>query len=159
MKLLNKIVLITALLSVPLTATHAKQHSDKMGMGMEMGNKMKGMGMGMEAMTDEQMSAMQQHMQKMDTLLAKVKQETDQDKRDAMLAKHAEGMENMMAMMHGNPNVKGDDAKTMKNHSKMTPEAHLKMLEQRMAMMEKMMDQVMGHTVEKSKKGHVHKKN
>ena len=157
MKLLNKIVLVTALLSTPFAATHAEQHSDKMGMGMEMGNKMKGMGM--EAMTDEQMSAMQQHMQDMDTLLAKVKQETDQDKRDAMLTKHAEGMENMMAMMNGDPTSKGNDAKMMKNHAAMTPDAHLKMLEQRMAMMEKMMGQMMGHTVEKSKKRHTHKKN
>ena len=47
----------------------------------------------------------------------------------------------------------------MKNHAAMTPDAHLKMLEQRMAMMEKMMGQMMGHTVEKSKKRHTHKKN
>ena len=166
MKLLNKIVLITALLAVPLAATHAEQHKDKMGMGMDMENKMKGMdmenkmkGMGMEAMTDEQMSKMQQHMQEMDALLTKVKQETDQDKRDAMLTKHAEGMENMMAMMNGDHAGKENDAKMMKDHTAMTPDAHLKMLEQRMAMMEKMMGQVMGHTVEKSKMGHAHKKN
>ena len=117
------------------------------------------MGMGMKTMTDEQMSLMQQHMKEMHTLLANVKQETDQDKRDAMLAKHAESMEKMMEMMHGDAGDKADDGKSMKNHKAMAPDAHLKMLEQRMAMMEEMMGQVMGHTVEKSKKRHVHKKN
>jgi len=60
MKLLNKIVLVTALLSTPFVATHATQHSHKIGMSM---------GMGMKTMTEEQMSLMQQHMKEMDTLL------------------------------------------------------------------------------------------
>lgn len=148
MKLLNKVVLITALLSAPVVAVQGEQHTNKMNMGM-----------GMQALTDEQMSAMQQHMQEMDTLLAKVKQETDQDKRDGMLAEHGQDMEKMMAMMHGGPEGKGHNAKKMANHDAMTPDAHLKMLDQRMAMMEKMMGQMMGHTAEKSKKRHVHKKN
>jgi hypothetical protein len=150
MKLLNRIIFVSALLSTPFVATHATQHGHKIGMSM---------GMGMKAMTEEQMSLMQKHMKEMDTLLAKVRQETDQDKREALLTGHADSMEKMMAMMNSGPSSKDHDAKKMTNHEAMTPNGHLKMLEQRMVMMEMMMDQMMGHTVEKSKKRHEHKKN
>ncbi|MEP7704133.1 hypothetical protein [Paraglaciecola sp. 25GB23A] len=148
MKLLNKIVLVSALLCSPFFATHAAQNNDRMGMST-------GMGMGMKVITAEQLSLMQQHMNKMATLLAKVKQETDQDKREALLAEHAENMEKMMAVMNSGSSSKDRDGKMMVDHEAMTPDAHLKMLEQRMAMMEGMMEgmmgQMMGHTVEKSK--------
>lgn len=148
MKLLNKIVLVSALLSTPFVAPHAAQNSDKMGMGM-----------GMKAMTEEQMSLMQQNMKKMATLLAKLKQETNPAKREALLAEHVDSLEKMMAMMNSGSLIKGHDAKMMSDYEAMTPDAHLKMLEQRMAMMEEMMGQMMGHTVEKSKKINELKKN
>lgn len=47
-------------------------------------------------MKSEPLAAMQQHIKAMNTLLAKIKQETDQDKRDAMLAAFAESIEEMM---------------------------------------------------------------
>ena len=44
-------------------------------------------------------------------------------------------------------------------HSDMSTDDKMKMMEQRMAMMEDMMGQMMGHTAEKAKPIHKHKKN
>ena len=144
MKLLNNVLLIATLTVAPLTGVYA-QPSD---------------GMGMNAMSEEQTSKMQEHMKEMDTLLQQVKEEKDPGKRDAMLDSHAKGMEKMMNLMDGKYHGmrSGKKHKNMMNKGRMDANAKIKVMEERMAMMEEMMQQMMGHTVEKSKSIHKHKK-
>jgi hypothetical protein len=67
-------------------------------------------------------------------------------------------------MMHGNEMVKGQSMskhkmdKMKKDDVDMPAEQKMGMMEMRLEMMEQMLGQVMGHTAEKTKKVHKHKK-
>jgi len=138
MKLLNKLLLITALAIAPLAVVNAQP------MGM----------------SEQQMSNMQAHMEEMNILLRNLKEEADPDKREALLESHAKSMEKMMTMMEGKSGGKGHSKKqgSMMKKGGMSERARLDIMEERMVTMEQMMGQMMGHTVEKSKFKHKHKK-
>merc|ERR1712093_565340 len=93
----------------------------------------------------------------MRAVLDAVKSESDPEKREAMLHEHAQKMQDMMGMKDGK-GMKGGMGMEHK-HSDMSTDEKMKMMEQRMAMMEDMMGQMMGHTAEKAKPIHKHKKN
>lgn len=146
MKLLSKVLLVVTLGVAPMSGIYAEQTG----------------GMSMNAMSEEQMGKMREHMKEMDSLLQRVKAEKDPDKRDAMLDAHAASMEKMTSTMagksHGMGSGKGNSS--MMNKGKSDANDKMDMMEMRMTMMEEMMEQMMGHTVEKSKaksKLHNHK--
>jgi len=145
MKTLTSLLLAGILVAAPITLTQAHQHSDKAAMPM---------------MDAQMMEKMQIHLDEMRNVLDAVKKETDPNKRDAMLSEHAQKMQNMMTMMHGADSKKSKDEKGMEQmHSDMSTKDKMAMMENRMSMMEEMMVQMMGHTAEKSKSMHKHKKN
>ena len=99
-------------------------------------------------------------MEDMRAMLAAVKKETDPSKREVMLHDHAKKMEGMMGMMKSDDSKGMNDMKGMKHkHDDMSAEDKMAMMEKRMSMMMDMMEQMMGHTAEKSKPKHQHKKN
>tara|TARA_R110000737_G_C14613063_1_gene491356 strand:- start:3163 stop:3648 length:486 start_codon:yes stop_codon:yes gene_type:complete len=152
---------IASLMAIsPVAVVNAQQNSDKEPMSMGMMHSDKSMPMGM--MDEAKMEKMQKHISEMDTLLEQVKKETDPEKREEMLHKHAQSMEDMMATMHGKHKGKGSsmgkhNMAKMKKGEQMPAEQKMEMMENRLMMMEQMMNQMMGHTAEKSKKIHNHK--
>ncbi|MFQ3237269.1 MAG: protein CpxP [Paraglaciecola sp.] len=149
MKKLLTLTIASLLIISPVAVVNAQQHGDK-----------KPMSMGM--MDEAKMEKMQQHMSKMKTLLGEVKSETDPEKRQELLHKHAQSMGDMMAMMHGENKGMGhsmdkQNMDKMRKSEAMPSEQNMEMMEKRMAMMEQMMEQVMGHTAEESKMVHEHK--
>lgn len=152
MKTIATLAIASLLIISPVTTVNAQQDGDK-----------KPMSMGM--MDEAKMEKMQQHMSKMNTLLEEVKSETDSEKRQELLHKHAQSMEDMMTMMQGNNKGMGhsmgkknmDNMDKMKKSKAMPPEQNMEMMEKRLMMMEQMMGQVMGHTAEESKMVHEHK--
>ncbi|MBT0588025.1 hypothetical protein [Alteromonas oceanisediminis] len=151
MKKLTSLLLASALVAAPIATSFAHQHTDKSDMPM---------------MDGQMMQKMQTHMEEMRAVLDAVKSESDPEKRDAMLHEHAQKMQDMMGMMEGSDSMGMKAGKGMKGekgmkhkHSDMSTEDKMKMMEQRMSMMEDMMSQMMGHTAEKSKPIHKHKKN
>lgn len=144
MKLLSNVLLIATLAVTPLSSIYAQQN-DSMGMG---------------DMSKEQMSKMQEHMKEMDTLLQQLKEEKDPAKREAMLDSHVKGMEKMMPLMDGKAHGmgSGEKHKNMMNKAHMDANSRIDMMEERMIMMEGMMGQMIGHTVEKAKTNHKHMK-
>jgi len=147
MKKFTSLTLITLLALSPLAVVNAHQHADKTQMSMGM-------------MDEAKMEKMQTHMSEMNTVLEKVKKETDPQKRQEMLQQHAESM---MAMMHGSEMGKGQSMgkhkmdKMKKGDAAMPAEQKMEMMEKRLEMMEQMMGQMIGHTAEKSKILHKHK--
>ena len=144
MKTLTSLLLASALVAAPIATSYAHQHTDKSDMPM---------------MDGQMMKKMQTHMEEMQAVLDAVKSE-------AMLHEHAQKMQDMMGMMEGKDSMGMKDGKGMKGgmgmehkHSDMSTDEKMKMMEQRMAMMEDMMGQMMGHTAEKAKPIHKHKKN
>lgn len=140
---MKKLLILTfssLLILSPLGISSAHQHSDKSHMSMSM-------------MDDAAMEKMNEHITKMNKTLAKIKQEKDPAKREQMLNEHANSMQDMMGMMHDSKGNTG-----MMHSKEMSAEMKMAMMEERLQMMEKMMEQMMGHTVEKSKKVHEHKK-
>ena len=151
MKTLTSLLLASALVAAPIATSYAHQHTDKSDMPM---------------MDSQMMKKMQTHMEEMQAVLDAVKSESDPEKREAMLHEHAKKMQDMMGMMEGKDSMGMKDGKGMKGgmgmehkHSDMSTDDKMKMMEQRMAMMEDMMGQMMGHTAEKAKPIHKHKKN
>jgi protein CpxP len=151
MKTLTSLLLASALVAAPIATSYAHQHTDKSDMPM---------------MDSQMMKKMQTHMEEMQAVLDAVKSESDPEKREAMLHEHAQKMQDMMGMMEGKDSMGMKDGKGMKGgmgmkhkHSDMSTDDKMKMMEQRMAMMEDMMGQMMGHTAEKAKPIHKHKKN
>ena len=153
MKKLLSLTIASLLIISPVAVVNAQQHGDKNPMSMGM-------------MDEGKMENMQQHMSKMNTLLEEVKSETDPEKRQELLHKHAQSMEDMMTMMRGDNKGMGhsmgknnmDKMDKMKKSKAMPPEQNMEMMEERLMMMQQMMEQVMGHTVEESKMVHEHKK-
>jgi len=145
-------LMIASLVAIsPVAVVNAQQHSDDESMSMGMMNEAK-------------MENMQKHISEMNTLLEQVKKETDPEKREEMLHKHAQSMEDMMATMHGKHKEKGSsmgkgnhNMAKMKKGMQMPAEKRMEMMESRLMMMEQMVNQMMGHTAEKSKKIHEHK--
>jgi hypothetical protein len=151
MKTLTSLLLASALVAAPIATSYAHQHTDKSDMPM---------------MDGQMMKKMQTHMEEMQAVLDAVKSESDPEKREAMLHEHAQKMQDMMGMMEGKDSMGMKDGKGMKGgmgmkhkHSDMSTDDKMKMMEQRMAMMEDMMGQMMGHTAEKAKSNTKHKKN
>ena len=155
-------LMIASLMAIsPVAVVNAQEQSDNesMSMGMMHSDK-ESMSMGM--MNEAKMKKMQKHISEMDTLLEQVKKETDPEKREKMLHKHAQSMDDMMAMMHGEHKGKGSsmgkhNMAKMKKGMQMPAEQRMEMMESRLMMMEEMVNQMMGHTAEKSKKIHEHK--
>tara|TARA_R110001606_G_scaffold330727_1_gene478410 strand:+ start:8545 stop:9006 length:462 start_codon:yes stop_codon:yes gene_type:complete len=153
MKKLLSLTIASLLIISPVAVVSAQQHGDKNPMSMGM-------------MDEGKMENMQQHMSKMNTLLEEVKSETDPEKRQELLHKHAQSMDDMMTMMRGDNKGMGhsmgknnmDKMDKMKKSKAMPPEQNMEMMEERLMMMQQMMEQVMGHTVEESKMVHEHKK-
>jgi len=144
MKLLSNMLLIAALTAAPVAGSYAQYNDD----------------LGMRAMSEERMSDMRGQMKEMNALMEQIKEENDPDRRDAILDSHAQSMEKMLSMMDGKSRRMGSGKKHGKMMSKgrMDTGDKVEMMEERMVMMEDMMEQMMAHTVENSKTKHRHKK-
>lgn len=144
MKTLLQVILVstTIMLTAPVAVAH--QHEDA------------------QAHTGKMdMPKMQNHMNEMQSILDKARVETDLQKRQQLLHQHAKKMESMMNMMsEGKSKHKMHKmGKHGMNKSNMTDKQRITMMEGRIAMMEKMMEQMMGNAAESTKKSHKHKKN
>ena len=145
-------LMIALLIAIaPLALVNAQQSSDNESMSMGMMNEAK-------------MEKMQKHISEMNTLLGQVRKETNQEKREEMLLKHAQSMGDMMSMMHGEhkgqeSSMTKDNMKAMKEEKQISDEQRIEMMENRIALIEEMMGQMVGYTTEKSKPLHKHKIN
>lgn len=142
-KLLNTLA-IAGLLSTPVMAANDHQHEQ------HQQTKGNAAGMMMGGMDHKQMMKMHEHMKEMIDLMGKIHQETDPEKKEALLEQHMdamhEGMNMMNEKMHGKAGM-GDMA-TMKMEERMG------MMEQRMDMMQQMMGQMTKHQVVEKKSKH-----
>ena len=136
MKTLAKVIMITAVMSGPVFADSHHPH----------GTANKGGGM-MGMMSHEQMQAMHQHMEEMQALMANIQQESDPEKRKALMQAHMKDMQEGMQMMGGQGGM-GSGSKDM---SSMGMEERMGMMEKHMSMMQMMMGQMMEHDVEEHK--------
>ncbi|MDT8399183.1 MAG: hypothetical protein RQ899_11265 [Pseudomonadales bacterium] len=97
---------------------------------------------------DDASQMMQQHMQEMKTLMARIKAEKDPARLEALMAEHEQLMQRNMQMMSQG-----------KSGTAMTMEARMAGMEQKMEMMQMMMDQMMqGSDVERKIPLHQHKR-
>ena len=149
MKTIATLAITSLLVISPVTSVNAQQHGDKNVMSMGM-------------IDEAKMEKMQQHMSKMYTILEEVKSETDSEKRQELLHKHGQSMGDMMTIMYGDNKGMGhsmgkQNMDKMKKSEAMPSKNNMEMMEKRMAMMEQMMGQMMGHTAEESKMVHEHK--
>ena len=78
------------------TAAFAADTHDHKNSDMSKGGMMMGM------MSHEQMMAMHDHMEKMQSLMKNIKSEKDPKKRHALLEEHMQAMQDGMHMMNGN---------------------------------------------------------
>lgn len=85
---------------------------------------------------EEKMTAMQERMLEMRKLMAEIKQEQDPAKRRQLMQQHMANMRREIAMMNEEP----DDKPSMKMGERLT------MMEDRMGMMQIMMEQVLEHS-------------
>ncbi len=145
MKKMKTLVLVSALAITTLSVVPVHAHSGKSDMPMMQGSMME---------------KMQTHMAEMRVVLDAVKEESDPQKREAMLQEHAQKMQDMMDMIqteHGKGMMAGKGMGH--DHGAMSTGDKISMMEMRITMMEEMMAQMMGHTAEKAKPIHKHKKN
>ena len=142
-----KTLFATIALTVALV-THVFAESDD---DHQHGNDVKGTGMQggmmMGMMDQEHMRKMHEHMQKMQRLMAEIKQEEDPKNRHNLMQKHMESMQQGMGMMMGKMKEKHAmrdqvDMPSMQMNDRMS------MMEKRMNMMQMMMDQMMQHNAE-----------
>ena len=156
MKKLIPALVFAAAISSPAFAEKGHNHDD----GKE--GAIGGMMMGM--MSHDQMMAMHKHMQEMHDQMAKIKSETDPDKRHKLMQEHMEAMQKGMQMMNHGMGKGMNMAKHKKEGmaEKMDEKTMMKrmnMMEQRMNMMQMMMGQMMDHEPESRKpRRHRHKK-
>ena len=109
-------------------------------------------------------SQMQENMKSMQALMAKIKETKDPAERQKLMRQHMASMRGQMDMMHGmgegrmgtkgGGSMKGDAGSTPKDHGidgkeggRMSPGMMMghEMMEQRMRMMESMLDQMLQH--------------
>ncbi|WP_169334430.1 hypothetical protein [Hahella ganghwensis] len=137
MKLYAKALIVTAMLSTPAFAHQANQgnaqvRGDMMGM---MNSETMGM------MNPEMMEMMHSHMDEMARLMGEIHDETDLEKRDNLMERHMESMQEGLHMMQrGRSEGKGEQQR-----QSMYMEDRMRMMEQKMEMMNMMMKQMMEH--------------
>lgn len=107
-------------------------------------------------MTSEQKTAMHQHMQAMEDLMAEIKKQADPDKREAMIQKHMEEMDSGMQAM----TMAGSEEKNhCKNMATLSMEERIGLMEERMDIIQLMMMQMFEQNVEQAKQyRHMHKR-
>ena len=145
MKTLITAIALTAALSTPVFA--GSDHDHQEGGGMKDG-VMQGEMMGM--MDQKNMGEMHGNMQEMKKVMADIKQETDPKKRQQLMHKHMQSMQQGMGMMMGD--MKREHA--MEGHKEMSVmqmNERMGMMEKHMKMMQMMMDQMMQHNSEDEK--------
>ncbi|MBM7455627.1 hypothetical protein HNR62_001499 [Oceanisphaera litoralis] len=132
MKKLVRMLMVTAVMAGPVLADSHQSQSGAHRHGAMMG-----------MMNQEQMQTMHQHMEKMQALMAEINQESDPEKRRALMQTHRQSMREGMQMMKG----QGGMGSGRKGMSPMGMEERMGMMEQRMNMMHMMMEQMMDHDV------------
>jgi hypothetical protein len=138
MKTLVTAIALSAALSMPVLADNEHNHQH--------GNDMKEAGMHGTMMDQEHMMKMHEHMQEMEKLMSKIKRENDPKKREKLMNEHMESMHKGMNMM--NANMRG---KHSKGSMEMTPDQHMEMMENRLDIMQRMMEQMMQENEEERK--------
>jgi len=146
MKTLIRTALISAAFALPVLAAEGAQSGGMMGgKGMMNGNGMMGGGM----MNQEQMAGMHQRMQEMQTVMNKIREETDPAKRKQLMQEHMQMMQGAMQTMNshmGNQNLSEGKPMDTGNMQKC-----IDMMQQRMNMMQSMMGQMVEHNAEEQK--------
>jgi len=140
MKSYARALLITAMLSTPAIAHHSGPESQQAWGGM----------MGM--INPEEMQAMHSHMGDMARLMEDIHEEKDSIKRDNLMQKHMQSMQNGLHMMQGI-----DDQKKDRKSQRMYMEDRMQRMERHMEMMSMMMEQMMKHAAEADReRRHLH---
>ncbi|MBS9869650.1 hypothetical protein [Vibrio alginolyticus] len=136
-----KTLITTIAVSAVLASTSIVASAHQENHGAQQG----GMAMGM--MSGDQMAGMHKHMHEMQSLMASIKQESDPEKREQLLREHHKSMQEGMHMMMGG---------TSAQHSEMKMDERMNMMEQRMGMMNMMMEQMLesGELHQKQRHGH-----
>lgn len=128
MKILAAIFTIAAALSMPVFAAEQEPNATEVESStMECCKK-----------GEEKKTAMQERMLEMRQLMAEIKQEQDPEKRKQLMQQHMANMRREIAMMNEEP----EDKPAMKMGERLT------MMEDRMGMMQMMMEQVLEHSAQ-----------
>ncbi|MBR9910226.1 MAG: hypothetical protein GYB33_07730 [Gammaproteobacteria bacterium] len=146
MKILLSTLVVAAAMSSPVFAEKGHNHSEN---DQPMGSMMMGM------MSHDQMVAMHERMQKMHDMMAKIKAENDPEKHQKLMQEHLQAMQEGMKMMNKSMGMKGG-MKMSDHQGKGMPEKmgdmdmmkRMDMMEERMGMMQMMMEQMMSHQSE-----------
>jgi hypothetical protein len=141
MKNLTRALTIAAVLAAPAFAQDEHQHSDTM-----QDNAMQETPMETQ---DQGITAMQDHMEEMQALMDRIKQEQNPEKRQELMQEHMIAMQKGMQAMHrGMEGMEGMEGMTMEPKNM---ERCMSMMNKRMDMMQKMMDQMKDHQMESKK--------
>lgn len=137
-----KTLITTIAISAVLASTSIVASAHQENHGAQQG----GMAMGM--MSGEQMDVMHKHMHEMQSLMASIKQESDPEKREQLLREHHNSMQEGMHMMMGDASAQ---------HDQMKVDERMDMMEQRLGMMNMMMEQMLESDEIHQQQSHGHK--
>ncbi|NKJ69472.1 hypothetical protein EX191_17125 [Vibrio chemaguriensis] len=137
-----KTLITTIAVSAVLASTSIVASAHQENHGAQQG----GMAMGM--MSGDQMDVMHKHMHEMQSLMASIKQESDPEKLEQLLREHHNSMQEGMHMMMGG---------TSAQHAEMKIDERMNMMEQRMGMMNMMMEQMLESGEIHQQQSHGHK--
>nr|WP_297348456.1 hypothetical protein [uncultured Glaciecola sp.] len=138
MKTLTKVILISMIFALPAYAQDKDKHEHTDDAEHE----------SMDGMTNHQeMMPMHQHMLEMQDLMKKIKQEKDPKERQELMQKHMASMQTGMHMMKGNMGNHMSNKNGMKEMGKksMNMDKCMHKMEDRVDMMEMMLEQMMEH--------------
>ena len=115
--------------------------------------QMKGEGMMMGMMSNEQIMEIHQHMQDMQSLMENIKKEANSRNRQKMMGQHMDMMQGGMHMMNSQGGMMGgkSEMKNMSKNKDLNMEKRMGMMEDHMNMMQMMMGQMMEHKAEEKK--------
>lgn len=144
------ILLATALWALSQSSLAQHQHDSGAGGDAHQAGTMPMMG-------QEQMSAMHEHMQQMQTLMAEIHSQTDPERRHQLMREHMQHMQQGMGMMMGpmqgsqGGHQDGGGAATMPQGDSMQGmQDQMRAMQERMHMMQMMMNQMMEHMAQHS---------
>ena len=135
MNTFTKVILVSAVIALPALSGNVYSHGKS---GARSGQMMPGMMM----LGDQQMMGMREQMGNNQSLMEQIRAESNADKRAQLMQEHMKSMNKQMGMMN---KLMGDDRGDMSGVEKTEHMQMMKIMGNRMDMMQMMMQQMMEH--------------
>jgi hypothetical protein len=137
MNTFTKVILVSAVIALPALSGNVYSHEKS---GAKSGQMMPDM-----MMSNQQVMGMREQMGNNQSLMEQIRSETNADKRTQLMQKHMQSMNKQMEMMN---KVMGDDQGSMAGTEMTEAMQMMKIMGNRMDMMQMMMQQMMGYQEE-----------